>query len=155
MVLKGIFEPFWPPVERVQIRKKLSLKLKDLIDTLLTRYKPFSGKLSSSSNRRLCVFLTGGQFELSSWGVAQQMSLSRHLNNPEIHFLAFWWFGYILATFKNRNIGAFLASPVTKSILYRSRHGPVKTKGSVDLELRTRVTEMEVCTISFENHLKK
>ena len=38
----------------------------DLINTLLTRYKPFSGKLSSSSNPRLCVLLTGGQFEASS-----------------------------------------------------------------------------------------
>ena len=50
---------------------------------------------------------------------------------------------------------AYLASPVTKSILYQSRYGLVKTKGSVDPELRTRVDEMEVCTISFKKHFEK
>ena len=62
-----IFEPFLTPCgEGSNPTKNFLLKLKDLIDTLLTRYKPLSGKLSNSSNRRLCVFLTDGQFEVSS-----------------------------------------------------------------------------------------
>ena len=48
-----------------------------------------------------------------------------------------------------------LASCFSNSFIYQARYGMVETKALLDLELRARVTKIEVCTISVEKHFEK